>query len=126
MKRAALFAAIVVLAWTAWDTGADPVRFVRGLPWIADFLRRMLPPDLRVLPAALLGAITTLEIALLGTAVAWWQALAARIAAANEATQRQAADAERKTAEDQRDRAERLVYASKLAQAQMPSKIGGW
>ena len=48
MKRAALFAAIVVLGWTAWDTGADPVRFVRGLPWIADFLRRMLPPDLRV------------------------------------------------------------------------------
>jgi len=70
LKRAALFAAIVVLGWTAWDTGADPVRFVRGLPWIADFLRRMLPPDLRVLPAALLGAITTLEIALLGTAVA--------------------------------------------------------
>ncbi len=70
MKRAALFAAIVVLAWTAWDTGADPVRFVRGLPWIADFLRRMLPPDLRVLPAALLGAIKTFEIALLGTAVA--------------------------------------------------------
>src|SRR5204862_1969 len=70
LKRAALFAAIVVLAWTAWDTGADPVRFVRGLRWIADFLRRMLPPDLRVLPAALLGAITTLEIALLGTAVA--------------------------------------------------------
>ena len=70
MKRAALFAAIVVLAWTAWDTGADPVRFVRGLPWIADFLRRMLPPDLGVLPAALLGAIKTLEIALLGTAVA--------------------------------------------------------
>jgi len=70
LKRAALFAAIVVLAWTAWDTGADPVRFVRGLPWIADFLRRMLPPDLRVLPAALLGAIKTFEIALLGTAVA--------------------------------------------------------
>jgi len=70
MRRAAVFIAVLVLAWTAWDTGADPVRLGRGIPWIADFLRRMLPPDLRVLPAALLGALKTVEIALLGTAVA--------------------------------------------------------
>jgi len=70
MRRAAVFIAVLVLAWTAWDTGADPVRLGRGIPWIADFLRRMLPPDLRVLPAALLGALKTGEIALLGTAVA--------------------------------------------------------
>lgn len=70
MRRAAVFIAVVVLAWTAWDTGADPVRLGRGIPWIADFLRRMLPPDLRVLPAALVGALKTVEIALLGTAVA--------------------------------------------------------
>jgi len=43
---------------------------VRGLPWIADFLRRMLPPDLAVLPAAVKGAVLTLEIALLGTVTA--------------------------------------------------------
>jgi phosphonate transport system permease protein len=70
MRRAALFVALAALAWVAWDTGADPVRFVRGLPWIVDILGRMLPPDLRVLPAALLGAIKTVEIALLGTVVA--------------------------------------------------------
>ncbi len=70
MKRAAIFLAVVVLAWTAWDTGADPVRFVHGLPWMLDFFRRMLPPDPRVLPAALVGAVKTVEIALLGTAVA--------------------------------------------------------
>ena len=70
MKRAAVFVAVAVLAWSAWDTGADPVRLARGIPWILDFLRRMLPPDLRVLPAALVGAIKTVEIALLGTAVA--------------------------------------------------------
>jgi phosphonate transport system permease protein len=68
--RGWLLLVLAVLAWTAWDTGADPVRFVRGLPWIADFVRRMLPPDLTVLPQALSGALTTLEIALLGTAVA--------------------------------------------------------
>src|SRR5499425_513251 len=70
MRRAAVFVALVVLAWTAWDTGSDPIRLLRGVPWIVDILRRMLPPDLSVLPAALLGAIKTVEIALLGTAVA--------------------------------------------------------
>src|SRR5205807_62455 len=61
---------LVVLAWLVWDTGADPVRLALGLPWILDFLRRMMPPDPSVLPAALLGAIKTVEIALLGTVVA--------------------------------------------------------
>ena len=70
MKRATLFVSLVVLAWLVWDTGADPVRLARGLPWMLDFFRRMLPPDLEVLPAALLGALRTIEIALLGTAVA--------------------------------------------------------
>lgn len=70
MTRALLFVALVALGWIAWDTGSDPVRFVRGLPWIFDILRRMLPPDPQVLPAALLGAVKTIEIALLGTAVA--------------------------------------------------------
>ena len=69
MKRA-LFVALIVLAWLVWDTGADPVRLARGVPWILDFVRRMVPPDLRVLPAAVVGAIKTIEIALLGTAVA--------------------------------------------------------
>jgi phosphonate transport system permease protein len=70
MKRATYFLALLVLTWLVWDTGADPVRLARGLPWIFDFVRRMMPPDLAVLPAALLGALKTVEIALLGTAVA--------------------------------------------------------
>ena len=70
MKRAVPFVALVALGWIAWDTGSDPIRFVRGLPWIFDILMRMLPPDPGVLPAALLGALKTVEIALLGTAVA--------------------------------------------------------
>jgi phosphonate transport system permease protein len=70
VRRAAVFVALVVVSWTVWDTGADPMRLVRGLPWIADFLRRMLPPDLAVLPAAIKGAVLTVEIALLGTVTA--------------------------------------------------------
>jgi phosphonate transport system permease protein len=64
------FVTAAALAWAAWDTGADPLRLLRGLPWLLDFVRRMLPPDLGVLPAALAGAVTTVEIALLGTAAA--------------------------------------------------------
>jgi phosphonate transport system permease protein len=70
MRRAALFVGLVVLGWLLWDTGADPVRLARGVPWMLEFVRRMLPPDIAVLPAALAGALTTVEIALLGTAVA--------------------------------------------------------
>ena len=70
MTRAVVFVVLVVLGWIAWDTSADPVRLARGLPWMLDFFRRMLPPDLSVLPAALRGALITVEIALLGTAVA--------------------------------------------------------
>src|SRR2546425_11177250 len=69
MTRAAVFVGAVVLAWLIWDTEADPVRLAHGLPWIFDFVRRMIPPDPRVLPAALVGAVKTVEIALLGTAV---------------------------------------------------------
>jgi phosphonate transport system permease protein len=70
VTRAAVFVALVVVGWTVWDTGADPMRLARGLPWIADFVRRMLPPDLAVLPAAIKGAVLTVEIALLGTVTA--------------------------------------------------------
>src|SRR3989442_4905159 len=75
MTRAALFVALIVLAWLVWDTGADPVRLARGVPWILDFVRRMMPPDLRVLRAALLGALKTVEMAALGPGVAAVMAL---------------------------------------------------
>src|SRR5262249_11359222 len=68
--RAGLLVGLGALAWAAWDTGADPLRFLRGAPWMVDFVRRSLPPDLRVLRPALEGAFKTFEIALLGTAAA--------------------------------------------------------
>jgi phosphonate transport system permease protein len=70
MRRAALFVGLVIFGWLLWDTGADPVRLARGVPWMLEFVRRMLPPDVQVLPSALAGALITVEIALLGTAVA--------------------------------------------------------
>jgi phosphonate transport system permease protein len=70
VKRAAWLGAALLLLTVAWHIDADPARLVRGLPWMWDFVRRMVPPDLRVLPSALRGAVGTIEIALLGTGLA--------------------------------------------------------
>ena len=70
MKPAAWLSVGVLLVAVAWHIGADPVRLARGLPWMWDFVRRMVPPDFRVLPSALKGAVGTIEIALLGTGLA--------------------------------------------------------
>jgi phosphonate transport system permease protein len=70
VKRAAWLGAAALLAVIAWHIEANPARLVRGAPWMWDFVRRMVPPDLRVLPAALVGAVATIEIALLGTGLA--------------------------------------------------------
>lgn len=64
---------LAILAVYAWFLGATEVslpRFLRGLPWMADFVRRMVPPDLSVLGSALIGALQTLQIAVVGTTVA--------------------------------------------------------
>ena len=68
--RATLLTTLGILGLIAWDTGADPRLLVGGIPWMLDFLRRMIPPDLAVLPAALAGGLKTVEIAVLGTAAA--------------------------------------------------------
>jgi phosphonate transport system permease protein len=60
----------ILFVAVAWHIDADPVRLARGLPWMWDFVRRMVPPDFRVLRSALVGAVGTIEIALLGTGVA--------------------------------------------------------
>jgi phosphonate transport system permease protein len=70
VRRLAWLAGALVLVAIAWDIGANPVRLARGVPWMWDFVRRMMPPDPAVLPAALKGALTTVEIAFLGTALA--------------------------------------------------------
>jgi phosphonate transport system permease protein len=70
VKRAAWLLAVLLFAVIAWHIEANPARLVRGAPWMWEFVRRMVPPDLRVLPSALVGAVATIEIALLGTGLA--------------------------------------------------------
>jgi len=69
--RWAAWAAILALfLWSAWATELSLSRSIEGLPFVLDFLRRMVPPDPSVLGHALRGATQTLQIAIVGTAIA--------------------------------------------------------
>jgi phosphonate transport system permease protein len=74
MSRAERWAIwLVVLAafiWSAWATEVSARRLIEGMPFMLDFIRRMIPPDLSVLGNGATGALQTLEIAVVGTLVA--------------------------------------------------------
>lgn len=61
---------LVLYGWFLSATEVSLSRLIRGLPWMADFLRRMVPPDLSVLNSAAVGALQTFQIAVVGTTVA--------------------------------------------------------
>ncbi len=63
-------AVLAIYAWFLVATEVSLSRLLRGLPWMADFLRRMVPPDLTVLGGAVGAALQTLQIAVVGTTVA--------------------------------------------------------
>jgi phosphonate transport system permease protein len=61
---------LALFVWSAWATEVSLVRSIEGVPFVLDFLRRMVPPDFSVLEHALRGAAQTLQIAIVGTAIA--------------------------------------------------------
>jgi phosphonate transport system permease protein len=71
--------------WSAWATEVSARRIVEGVPFMLDFLRRMVPPDVSVLGQAVTGAIQTLEVAVVGTVAAAILALPLGFAAARNA-----------------------------------------
>jgi phosphonate transport system permease protein len=71
--------------WSAWATEVSLSRIVEGWPFMLDFVRRMVPPDLSVMGNALRGALQTLEIAVVGTLTAAVLALPMGFAAARNA-----------------------------------------
>jgi phosphonate transport system permease protein len=89
VRRRSRWAAWVVIVgaivWSAVETEVSLGRVVEGLPFMGDFLRRMIPPDLSVLGNALRGAMETIQIAVVGTAVAAVLALPMGFAAARNA-----------------------------------------
>lgn len=72
-----------VLLWAAGATEFSVAALLDGIPNIADFVGRMFPPDLAILPTAIALMGETLAIAVIGTAVGVlfaipWALLAAR------------------------------------------------
>jgi len=68
--------------WSAGATELSLTRMVEGIPYMLDFLRRMVPPDLSVMGNALRGATQTLAIAVVGTGISALLALPLGFAAA--------------------------------------------
>jgi phosphonate transport system permease protein len=73
------------IVWSAVETEVSLGRMIEGLPFMWDFLRRMVPPDFSVLGNAVRGAMETIQIAVVGTAVAALLALPLGFAAARNA-----------------------------------------
>lgn len=69
-RRAGWIAIAALFVWSAWATEVSLERGIEGIPFVLEFLRRMVPPDLSVLGHALRGAAQTLQIAVVGTGIA--------------------------------------------------------
>ena len=86
MSRRSRWTGIVIVlglfVWSAWETEVSLTRMVEGIPFMADFLRRMVPPNPSVLGNAVKGALQTLQIAVVGTGIAALLALPLGIVAA--------------------------------------------
>jgi len=76
---------LALFLWSAWATEVSVTRLVEGVPFMLDFLRRMVPPDFSVIGNAVHGAIQTLAIATVGTVTAAVLALPLGFAAARNA-----------------------------------------
>jgi phosphonate ABC transporter permease subunit PhnE len=74
--------------WSAWSTEVSLGRLIEGVPFMLDFLGRMLPPDPSVLGQAIKGAVQTLQIAVVGTAAGAFLALPVAFAAARNTSRR--------------------------------------
>ena len=74
--------------WSAWATEVSLGRLIEGVPLMLDFVYRMLPPDPSVFGQALKGALQTLQIAVVGTAVGALLALPVSFAAARNTSRR--------------------------------------
>lgn len=63
-------AGLAVLAWSAAGVGLSLTELLRGLPWVADLISRMLPPNWAVLDRLTTPVLETVQIAVWGTLLA--------------------------------------------------------
>lgn len=60
---------VIIYYWAISGTNTNPANFVKGIPFMMDFIRRMFPPDISNLGKFLLKAIETLQMAIVGTSL---------------------------------------------------------
>ncbi len=58
---------VVVYYWALSGTHANPINFIKGIPYMVDFVSRMFPPDVSNLGRFLLKAVETLQMAIVGS-----------------------------------------------------------
>jgi len=58
---------VAVLAWSAQGVNLNLRELIRGLPWVADLVSRMVPPNWEFLPRLGRPVLETIQIALWGT-----------------------------------------------------------
>jgi len=62
-----VLATVAVLWWAAIGTKLSLADFVDGMPWVADFIGRMLPPNFAYMHNLIKPAVESIQIALWGT-----------------------------------------------------------
>lgn len=68
-RSGGLLAAVALIAWAWHGTEFDLSKLAAGLPRLAEFFARMVPPDMSVAQTVFTATVETLQIALLGTAI---------------------------------------------------------
>ena len=60
---------VVIYYWAITGTDTSPIDFAKGFPFMADFIRRMFPPDISNLGKFFLKAVETLQMAIVGSSL---------------------------------------------------------
>ncbi len=69
-KRLLIWIVIVLIYyWALSGTDTSPSNFIKGFPFMADFIRRMFPPDISSLGRFLLKAVESLQMAIVGSSL---------------------------------------------------------
>jgi len=85
-RAGGLLAAVALIAWAWAGTEFDLAKLIDGLPRMAAFIARMVPPDMSITRTVFVATVETFQIALLGTALGTVASLALGLAAASNLT----------------------------------------
>src|SRR5215475_6508319 len=61
---------VLAIAWAAHGSQIEPAALVQGLPYMADFVRRMVPPNVALAPTLVGPTLETVQMAIVGTLLA--------------------------------------------------------